>query len=72
MVRDDLLVEKFGLAIGIGGPERAVLWDGDHIREACGVAVNGSGGGEDDVGDVVLGHGSEEADCAVNIDAIVL
>lgn len=58
VVCDDLLIEELCVAVGVCGTERAVLWDGDHVLEAGGIAVDGGGGGEDDVGDVVLGHGA--------------
>lgn len=72
VIGDDLLVEELCLAVRICGAQRAVLRDGDHVLEAGGVAVDGGGRGEDDVRDVVLGHGSEKANCAVDVDAVVL
>lgn len=61
----------FGAAVGVGGADGAGFGDGDHVFEAGGVAVDGGGGGEDDVGDVVAGHGGEEADGAVDVGAVV-
>jgi hypothetical protein len=48
-----------------------VFGDGDHVGEAGCVAVDGGGGGEDDVGDVVLDHGGEQGDGAADVDLIV-
>lgn len=59
-------------AIGIGGTDGAFFGDGDHVGETSRVAIDGGGGGEDDVGNIVLCHGGEEADGAVDIGAIVL
>lgn len=72
VVRDDLLVHDLGVAVGVRGAERAVLGDRDHAFEARGVAVDGCRGGEDDVGDVVTGHGAQEADGAEDVDAVVV
>lgn len=58
-------------AVGVCGADGADFGDGDHVFEAGGVAVDGGGGGEDDVGDVVAGHGGEEADGAVDVCAVV-
>ena len=71
VVDDEVFDGGFGAAVGVGWADGAVFGDGDHVREAGGVAVNGRGGGEDDIGDVVLGHGGEEVDGAVDIGAVV-
>ena len=62
----------FSAAVGVGGTYWTFFGDGDHVGEASRVAVDGGRGGENDVGDIVLGHGGEEADGAVNIGAVVL
>lgn len=72
VVGDDGLVLHLCVSVWVGGAEWASLGNGDHAFEAGGVAVDGGGGGEDDVGYVVAGHGAEEADCAVDVDAVVL
>lgn len=71
-VGDGGLNGELGVSVRVGGAQRAVLRDGDHIGEAGGVTVDGGGGGEDDVGDVVLHHGAEEVDGAVDVDQVVV
>lgn len=72
MVGDDVLDHGLGATVGVGSTLGAVLGDGNHVLEAGGVAVDGGGGGEDNVGDIVAGHGLEERDAAANVDAVVL
>ena len=72
VVGDDHLVDGLGAAVGVRWADGAALGDGDHVREARGVAVDGGGRGEDDVGDVVLGHGAQERHGAADVDAVVL
>lgn len=72
VVGDAGLDGGFCAAVGIGGPDGAFFRDGDHVGKASGIAVDGSRGGENDVGDIVLCHGSKEADGAVDIGAIIL
>lgn len=72
VVLDDTLDHRLRAAVGVGRADGAVLWDGNHVGEACRVAVDGGRGGEDDVGDIVLGHGAHQADAAADIDAVVL
>jgi hypothetical protein len=55
-VGDGGLDGELGVTVRVGGAERAVLGDGDHVGEAGGVTVDGGGAGEDDVCDVVLHH----------------
>ena len=71
MVGDEIFDGGFGAAIGVGGTDGALFGDGDHVGEAGRVAVDRGGGGEDDVGDIVFGHGGEEVDGAVDIGAPV-
>lgn len=72
VVGDDVLNHGLGTAVGVGRANGAVLGDGDHVGESSRIAVDGGGGGEDDVGDIVAGHGLEEGNAAANIDAVVL
>lgn len=72
VVGDDLLDEGLGVAVGVGRADGAVLGDGNHVGKAGRVAVDGGGRGEDNVGDVVLGHGAEEGDGTADVDAVVL
>lgn len=72
VVLDDLLDHELGPAIGVCWASRAGLGDGNHVGEAGGVAVDGSGRGEDDVGDIVLGHRAQQGDASANIDTVVL
>lgn len=71
-VGDGVLDGELGVAVGVGGAQRAVLGDGDHVGEAGGITVNGGGAGEDDVGDIVLDHGAQEVDGAVDVDQVVV
>lgn len=71
-VGDGGLNGELGVAVGVGGSQRAVLGDGDHVGEAGGITVDGGGAGEDNVGDIVLDHGAEEVDGAVDIDQVVV
>jgi len=72
MVGDAGFNGGFCAAVGVGGTDGAFFGDRDHVGEASRVAIDGGGGGEDDVGDIVLCHGGEEANGAVDIGAIVL
>lgn len=71
-VGDGGLDSELGVTVGVGRTQRAVLGDGDHVGEAGGIAVDGSRAGEDDVGDIVLHHGAEEVDGAVDVDQVVV
>lgn len=71
-VGDDVLNHGLGAAVGVGRADWAVLGDGDHVGDAGSIAVDGGGGGEDNVVDVVALHGAEEGDAATDIDAVVL
>jgi hypothetical protein len=72
VVGDHSLDTELGVAVRVGRAERALFRDGDHVREAGGITVDGCGGREDDVGDVVLGHAAQEAERAEDVDAVVL
>ena len=72
VVGDHGLDAELGVAVGVGRTKRALFGNGDHVGEAGGIAVDGCGGREDDVGDVVLGHAAQEAERAEDVDAVVL
>lgn len=72
VVGDDILDGGLGAAVGVGRADGAVLGDGNHVGDTRGIAIDGGGRGEDDVGDVVAGHGAEERDAATDVDAVVL
>lgn len=71
-VGDGGLNGELGVTVGVGGTQRAVLGDGDHVRETGGVTVDGGRAGEDDVGDIVADHGAEQVDGAVDVDLVVV
>ena len=71
-IGDGVLNGELGVSVGVGGAERAHLGDGNHVREAGSIAVDGSGAREDDVGDVVADHGAQEADGAVDVHMVVV
>ena len=71
MVGNEVFDGGFGAAVGVCRADGAVFGDGDHVGEAGCVAVDGGGGGEDDIGDIILGHGGEEVDGTVDIGAPV-
>lgn len=71
-VGDRSLDGELGVSVRVGGTERALFGDGDHVGETSGVAVDGGGAGEDDVVDIVLLHGAEEVDGAVDVDEVVV
>lgn len=72
VVGDHGLDAELCVSVGVGGTERALFGDGDHVGEAGGIAVDGRGGGEDDVGHVVLLHAAQEAEGAEDVHAVVL
>lgn len=71
-VGNGVLNSELGVSVGVCRAERAHFGDGDHVREASGITVDGSGAGEDDVGDVVADHGAQEADGAVDVHMVVV
>ena len=71
MIRDDQFDCAFGSSVWIGRANWAVLGDRNHIGNSSRITINGRGGGEDDIWDIVLGHAAEESDGAANIDAVV-
>lgn len=72
MVGYHVLHGGFGIAIGICGTDWALFRNGDHVGKAGCVAVDGRGGGEDDVGNIVAGHGTEETEGTVDIDMVII
>lgn len=71
-VRDGGLNREFGVPVGVGGTQGALLGDRNHVREASGIAVDGGRAGEDDIGHIVAEHGAQEADGAVDVDIVVI
>lgn len=59
VVCDDGFDSCFRATIGIRRGNRAMFRDRNHVREASRIAVDGSGGGENDVGYIVFGHRTE-------------
>lgn len=72
MVANDGLNHHLCMTICVGGANGAVLGNGDHARNTGGITVDSGGGREDNVGDIVLGHGAEQGDAAADIDTVVL
>ena len=71
VVCDNTLDHGLGAAVWVGGADGAVLRDGDHVLPFCGVAVDGGGGGEDDVRDGVFSHTAQENDGAIDVHAVI-
>ena len=72
MVGNNSLDHHLGMTICVGGADGAVFGNGNHARDAGGITIDSSGGREDDVGDIVLGHRTEQGDAAADIDTVVL
>ena len=72
VVADRGLGGDFRVAVRVGGAERALLGDGDHVGEARGVAVHGRRRGEDDVVDAVARHRAQQAERAVDVGVPVV
>lgn len=60
-----------GPAIRVGGAQRTSLRDGDHVGESGRIAIHGRRGREDNVGDIMRGHGFEQTDGAIDIGMVV-
>jgi hypothetical protein len=71
-IRDGSLNSKLGVSVRVGRTKRALLWDRDHVRDASGIAVHGGGARKDDVVDIVLLHGTEQVDRAIDVDVVVV
>lgn len=72
MIGNDGLDHHLGMTICVGGADGAVLRNRNHARDTGGITVDSGGGRKDNVGDIVLGHGTEQGDAAADIDAVVL
>jgi hypothetical protein len=71
VISDDRFDHAFSVSIWIGGTNWAILGNGYHVGNSSRISVDSRGRGEDNVGDVVLGHAAEESDGSTNIDAVV-
>lgn len=71
MVGDDGLDNRFCATIGTCRANRAMFGNRDHVGEARCVPIDGSRGGEYDIGYIMLGHGTKKTDGAVDIGSIV-
>lgn len=71
VISDDRFDHAFSVSIWIGGANWAILGNGYHVGNSSRIAVDGRRRGEDDVGNIVLGHAAEEGDGSTNIDAVV-
>lgn len=71
MVGDAHLDGGLGASVGIRRSDRTFFGNRYHVGKAGRVAVDGSGGGKDDVRNIVLGHRAQKADGTVNIDTVV-
>ena len=49
-----------------------MLWYGNHVLEAGGIAIDSSGRREHDVGNIVLGHRAKKRNATPDVDAVVL
>lgn len=58
-------------AVYVGRADGAVFGDRDHVGDARRVAIDGRGGREHDVCDIVLYHGGEKRNGAADVDAVV-
>lgn len=72
VIRDNRLNHALRATIRVRRPNWAVLGDGYHVWYSGRIAIDGRGGGEDDVGDIVLDHAPEQIDGSTNIDTVVL
>jgi hypothetical protein len=70
-ISDDQLDCALSSSVWISWADWAVFRDGNHVWHTGRIAVDGRGGGEDDVGDIVLLHAAKEGDGSTNIDTIV-
>src|SRR5258705_4395505 len=63
IVGEDVFEGELGFAVGIDGGLGMVLGNGDDV----GLAVNGTGGGEDKIFDAVAKHGVEKENAAGDV-----
>jgi len=71
VISDDRFNHAFSVSIRVGGANWAILGNGYHVGNSSRIAVDGRGRGEDNIGDIVLGHAAEKSDGSANIDAVV-
>jgi len=71
VIRNDQLDCALRASVWVGRANGAVLGNGNHARVLGGITVDGRGGGEDDVVDIVLLHAAEEGDGSADIDTVV-
>ena len=71
-VGDNQLNCALGSSIGVCRADWAVFWDGNHIGDSGRITVDGGGGGEDNVRDIVLLHAAQENDGSAYVHAVVL
>lgn len=72
VISDDQLDCALGSSIWVGGTDRAVFGNGNHVWYAGRISIDSRRGREDDIRDIVLGHRSQEGDGASDIHAIIL
>ena len=72
MVGDDRFDDGLCATVGVCRANRAMLRNRYHIREASCVTIDSGRGRENDVGDIMSGHGTEQTDGAVDIGSVVL
>ena len=70
-VCDDQLDCALRASVGIRRADGTMFRDGNHVWYARGIAVDGCGGGEDDIVYIVLLHAAQEGDSAADINAVV-
>jgi hypothetical protein len=58
MIRNNKFDYALGASVRVRGANWAVFGDGNHVGDSSRIAVDGRRRGEDDVGDIVLGHAS--------------
>lgn len=71
-VGDHRLHSELGVSVWVCGSQWALLWNGDHVGEAGRVSVDCCTAGEDNVGDLVLLHAPQQAECAVNVHVVIV
>ena len=71
VVRNDRFDGGFGAAIDVGWANGTVLWDGNHVGETSGIAIDGCRGREDNVAHIVLAHRAEKCDASIDVDTVV-
>lgn len=72
MIGDHEFRREFSVAIRVCWAQGAFFGNRDHARDTSGIAVDSSGGGVDDVGDVVAGGGAEEGEGPRDVDVVVV